>query len=1324
MKMPKLLYVAVFFFCFLSRTFGQFGPEQIVYHNAAFFNYTWGDVDQDGDLDWITEYSIPNTDVGSPVLIRQYDPDRFENIEYLLPDLEKAFEPLLADVNQDGYLDLLLTHLNQNGPKLMTLRLGQPDGSLGAEEVLVQGTNDTTLKKVLDLEGDGDQEILYKQISQVWKLPIDANGNIGAPTLLMNGEVTFYWQEFLDLDNDGHLDLLTFSSLGAKWSKGQNGDFGPLQTILGEEPGMVQVLPIDADGDNDYDLALMRTNPPSIQLMEHLDGQGTFADPVDIVTNISGPFNGQVLDFNGDGALDILYRYWNPLDDGIGVLLNDGNSLSFTAAPNYRPDIGPVEWLEAANLDEDPALELIVSTHNNRRVRWLDPLDAAWQNVEEHPIVGGVGEVSTYRVEDLNEDGTKDILVSDQDAVRIMEHRDGQGLFLMPFTVDEQPTGDYLTVQEWDWDGDDDLDIVAVHEGLGLVWIENEGYPQFSSPQNIFDTTFLDFAQLVDMEGDGDLDLVAVLAEPQSLVWVENENGQFGNLSTIISTLQIGSGNFSGFFVVEDLDNDGDQEVMHWPRGEGQVDLYVNEGSSFSAPILLFETGPFDATHIAAGDINGDGTKDLAVYKTPDSKVLWAPLHADDWSLGNPQVLLNDSGQEFNRMFVQDMDNNGTLDIIGVRFTGLIYLFRNYSSFFAPYEIINDETIAGIGGHQRAFITDLDGDYINDVIGQRYGVQWFKGESFASLISGKTYWDDNENQQLDGGEIGIQDQVVSIDPGAVNAWTNNQGNYFFVVAPGNYDLSLTSGALWQPTTPNTAALQINQSPVSVNFGLQSIDDIYEGYSDIQSAPTRCGFRVPFWLTYKNSGTLFADGTLTLEIDSLAIFVEANPVPDQIDGNVLTWNFENLPPTYSGQIVIDLEMPPVDFLGSPVTFSSNLELAEPGTTNVVFTATEVEYESIINCAYDPNDKLVSPSFVDYDNYTLFGDTLEYTVRFQNTGTDTAFTVRIEDQLAPALDWSTFTPRTSSHPMSVELREDGRAIFLFENILLPDSTTNEPASHGFVKFRIVPKNGLPEETSIENWAGIYFDFNPPIITNTVTNIMVSEFPIVAELVNPTCFGDENGKIRLLVYSDTLTYTWSTGELGLEIDNLSAGDYGLTVTDISETIVADTVFILTDGVIFFSTNTIPPTGGQANGSIEITDISGGVSPYTVIWDTDPEQTGLIATGLAAGTYSATISDADGCTWTPEFILEESTGLPAIHLGNPVKIYPNPASEVLHLEWQGVNQPNGLVDLMSNDGKILQSTTLLKSLSLSVEKLPTGVFYLRVKTEDGAWVEKICIE
>jgi uncharacterized repeat protein (TIGR01451 family) len=143
------------------------------------------------------------------------------------------------------------------------------------------------------------------------------------------------------------------------------------------------------------------------------------------------------------------------------------------------------------------------------------------------------------------------------------------------------------------------------------------------------------------------------------------------------------------------------------------------------------------------------------------------------------------------------------------------------------------------------------------------------------------------------------------------------------------------------------------------------------------------------------------------------------------------------------------------------------------------------------SYDPNEKLAQPKGV-YDKHFIYPNTeIEYQINFQNTGTDTAFTVVIRDTLSYGLDAATFRAGISSHTYQVDISGYGVLKFTFDDILLPDSNVNEAASHGFVRFRITPKDTLQLGTRVENRAGIYFDFNPPIITNTVFHTVDTGF-----------------------------------------------------------------------------------------------------------------------------------------------------------------------------------------------------------------------------------------
>ena len=143
------------------------------------------------------------------------------------------------------------------------------------------------------------------------------------------------------------------------------------------------------------------------------------------------------------------------------------------------------------------------------------------------------------------------------------------------------------------------------------------------------------------------------------------------------------------------------------------------------------------------------------------------------------------------------------------------------------------------------------------------------------------------------------------------------------------------------------------------------------------------------------------------------------------------------------------------------------------------------------SFDPNEKLAFPRGYSDAHFIEQNTSLSYQLNFQNTGNDTAFLVVLRDTLSPLLDPATIRVGASSHPYTWTLEGPGYLTIRFANILLPDSTTNEPASHGFVKFDIAQKKDNPLGSVIENRAGIYFDINPVVLTNTVFHTVGKDF-----------------------------------------------------------------------------------------------------------------------------------------------------------------------------------------------------------------------------------------
>ena len=162
------------------------------------------------------------------------------------------------------------------------------------------------------------------------------------------------------------------------------------------------------------------------------------------------------------------------------------------------------------------------------------------------------------------------------------------------------------------------------------------------------------------------------------------------------------------------------------------------------------------------------------------------------------------------------------------------------------------------------------------------------------------------------------------------------------------------------------------------------------------------------------------------------------------------------------------------------------------------------------------------------------TLFYTVHFQNTGNDTAFRVVVVDTLSSFLDPLTIIPGGASHHYTFNLSGQGICTWTFDSIMLPDSAANLAGSNGYFNFTIKQKAGNPLGTVINNTAGIYFDFNSPVITNTTVNTITAPVGIPANFTKAS-----NG---LLIYPNptsgnfTLLYELKNeSQVSIEVRNL---------------------------------------------------------------------------------------------------------------------------------------------------------------------------------------------
>lgn len=359
--------------------------------------------------------------------------------------------------------------------------------------------------------------------------------------------------------------------------------------------------------------------------------------------------------------------------------------------------------------------------------------------------------------------------------------------------------------------------------------------------------------------------------------------------------------------------------------------------------------------------------------------------------------------------------------------------------------------------------------------------------------SGNIFADLNNNYYKDSTDYGIPYVIVE---------TTNDCSYYTSNSSGNYNayteyLQDTLLAI-QPSPYATVYPQyyaVTESDTGNNFAVHFIPDV----KDLRVTVTNFfdanpGFDDMIRITYKNMGTDTMSGTVKLFFNDSIDFASSNPAYTTLSGDSLAWNFTNLLPFESRNINIIFYIP-TDFFYNPDTlFLSDSILFSAFIYPVIGdTFPSDNSDSIyqfISSAYDPNSTEVFPPGCITPTYIASGEKLVYTIRFQNTGTDTAHFVTIIDSLDQNLDIPTFEMLSASHPYTYSIKGKGIVEFNFPDIFLPDSNANELLSHGFVKFSIKPKSNVMPGNIIQNKANIYFDFNPPVVTNTTSNPIQSE------------------------------------------------------------------------------------------------------------------------------------------------------------------------------------------------------------------------------------------
>ena len=388
----------------------------------------------------------------------------------------------------------------------------------------------------------------------------------------------------------------------------------------------------------------------------------------------------------------------------------------------------------------------------------------------------------------------------------------------------------------------------------------------------------------------------------------------------------------------------------------------------------------------------------------------------------------------------------------------------------------------------------------------------------------------------------------------LGVYQNNIFNYSTNI--GNYKLSLDSGyhtvtykvdSIWNLTTDsvsyNRDLTGINPVVDSLDFGFYPDTLLTIINPDLIGAFPRCNSIVNYWINIQNQGTTLPSGIIHLQLDDSISYVSSTVAPDSVNGQHIYWHYDSLFFFSTEMINLQVQMPPFTSMGD--TLFSILIVNELDVNNNIVYSNGANLEQILVCAYDPNDKSVTPKGLGIEGFISQNQQLEYLIRFQNTGNDTAITVMVRDQLDADLDWQTLQSISSSHGVQIWIEQDGEAVFKFENIMLPDSGANFMGSQGFVKFKISPKTGLAPLTPIYNEGKIYFDNNPAVVTNMMLNTIEcysAPLPSVSytfPYLNAGISGNYN-------YQWFLNDTLIVGATSDTLTPIISGSYSVEITD----------------------------------------------------------------------------------------------------------------------------------------------------------------------------------
>jgi uncharacterized delta-60 repeat protein len=438
------------------------------------------------------------------------------------------------------------------------------------------------------------------------------------------------------------------------------------------------------------------------------------------------------------------------------------------------------------------------------------------------------------------------------------------------------------------------------------------------------------------------------------------------------------------------------------------------------------------------------------------------------------------------------LNNDGSSDIA-------FYSLRNYPIYSRLTDLIiqNDKKIIVGGTHD---VLDIYGNYPGD---SNYSyVNRLTGQDYY-LFKGMNYYDSDLN--------GCNVNDFKFDGLKFNVTSTNSNSTWFPLFGGTNNILFKNGLYTiTPALERPNYFNVTPTSVTVNFPSQASPFVQDfcitpngAHSDLEiflipvGRPASPGFDAKYKLVYRNRGTHVQSGTVNLTFNDATLdFVSANPVVSSQAVNLLSWNFTNLNPFETREILITLnlnspiETPPLN-AGNVLNYIVNISSVQ--TDETPNDNTFALNQTVVN-SFDPNDKTCLQGLtVGTDKV---GDYAHYVIRFENSGTYNAQNITIKDVIdTNKFDINTLIPLSGSALFTTKISQGNKVEFLLENINLPYAAGTNT---GYVAFKIKTKATLVSGNTFGGLANIYFDYNSAITTNTYTTtiqaLSVQDFSFV--------------------------------------------------------------------------------------------------------------------------------------------------------------------------------------------------------------------------------------